>query len=129
MILSLYITNNGEVEMRNGGLTFYLPKGFSTDTPFNKNVKLIEIGKQMDTFNYDNQKVVDVLKSKIESIYDFNLDLKFIINFAIEESKITNEIINFYKKILHNKTTIYLTNNINYAGIENFIFYNSNGFG
>ena len=126
MILSLYITNNGEVEMRNGGLTFYLPKGFSTDTPFNKNVKLIEIGKQMDTFNYDNQEAVDVLKNKIESIYDFNLELKFIINFAIEESKITNEIINFYKKILHNKPAIYLTNNINYAGIENFIFYNSN---
>ena len=126
MILSLYITNNGEVEMRDGGLTFYLPKGFSTDTPFSKNVKLIEIGKQMDTFNYDNPKLVDALKNKIESIYDFNLQLKFIINFAIEESKITNEITNFYKKILHNKPIIYLTNNINYVGVDNFIFYNSN---
>ena len=126
MITALYISNNGEVEMRNGGLTFYLPKGFSTGTPYNKNVKLIEIGKQMDTFNYDNPAAVAALKNKIESIYDFNLELKFIINFAIEESKITNEIINFYKKILHNKPTIYLTNNINYIGLDDFIFYNSN---
>jgi len=126
MMKALYITNNGEVELRDGGLVFYLPKGFSTDSPFNKNVKLIEIGKPMDTFNYNNQAAVDALQNKIESIYDFNLELKFIINFAVDESKITDEIINFYKKILHNKPTIYLTNNINYAGVENFIFYNPN---
>lgn len=126
IVSALYITNNGEVEIRNGGLSFYLPKGFTTNTPFDKNVRLIEIGKPMDTFRYNNPLEADALKAKIESIYDFNLDLKFIINFALEESKITDDIINFYKKILHNKPTIYLTNNISYAGVKDFIFYNPN---
>lgn len=126
MIRALYITNNGDIEMRDGGLVYYLPKGFSTNTPFNKNVKIIEISKSMDTFDYNNPISVDRLKNKIESIFDFNSELKFIVNFAIEESKITNDIINFYKKILHNKPIICLTNNINYLGEDGFIFYNPN---
>lgn len=125
-MIALYISNNGETEIRDGGLTFYLPKGFSTNSPFSKNVKLIEIGKPMDTFNYNSQTSVDKLKSKIESIYDFNSDLRFIVNFAIEESNITEDALNFYKEILHNKPTIYLTNNIEYIGKKNFIFYNPN---
>ena len=125
-MIALYISNNGETEIRDGGLTFYLPKGFSTNSPFNKNLRLIEIGKPMDTFNYSNQAATDKLKSKIESIYDFNCDLKFIINFAIEESNITEDALNFYKEILHNKPTLYLTNNIEYIGKKNFIFYNPN---
>jgi hypothetical protein len=123
---SLYIFGNGETELRDGALVFYLPKGFSTNSPFNRNVKLIEISKSMDTFDYNNQTSVDRLINKLESIYDFNSELKFIINFAIEESKFTNDIINFYKKIVKGKPILFLTNNINYLGEDGFVFYNPN---
>jgi hypothetical protein len=125
-LTALYIFNNGETEIRDGGLVFYLPRGFSTNTPFDKNVKLIEISKSMDSFDYNNQILVNRLRDKIESIYDFNSDIRFIINFAIEESKNTNGIINFYKTLLHNKPLIFLTNDINYLGKDGFIFYNPN---
>ena len=126
MVRALYIHNNADTEIRDGGLVFYLPIGFTSTTAFNKNVKLIEVGKSMDTFNYNNPLYVNKLISKIESLYDFDSDLRFIINFGIEESIITNDIINFYKKILHNKTILYLTNNINYLAEPNFILYNNN---
>ena len=126
MVRALYIHNNADTEIRDGGLVFYLPIGFTSTTAFNKNVKLIEVGKSMDTFNYNNPLYVNKLISKIESLYDFDSDLRFIINFGIEESIITNDIINFYKKILHNKPILYLTNNINYLAEPNFILYNNN---
>jgi hypothetical protein len=126
MVKALYIHNNADTEIRDGGLVFYLPIGFTSTTPFNKNVKLIEVGKSMDTFDYKNQLSINKLISKIESLYDFNSDLRFIINFGIEESRLTSDIINFYKKILHNKPILYLTNNINYLGEKNFILYNNN---
>ena len=126
MVKALYIHNNADTEIRDGGLVFYLPIGFTSTTAFNKNVKLIEIGKSMDTFNYNNPTYVNKLVSKIESLYDFDSDLRFIINFGIEESIVTDDIINFYKKILHNKPILYLTNNINYLVEPNFILYNNN---
>ena len=126
MMKSLYIFGNGETEIRDGALVYYLPKGFSTSSPFNRNVKLIEIGKSMDAFDYNNQARVDRLKNKIESLYDFNSELRFIINFAIEESRFTNDIIDFYKKIFKNTPILFLTNNINYLGENGFIFYNPN---
>jgi hypothetical protein len=126
MIPALYISEKGETEIRNGGLVFSLPKGFTTSTPFNKNVKLIEVGKPMDSFDYLNSHLVSKLKSKIDSLYNFDTPLKFIINFAVEESRLTNDIIKFYKELFHNRPIIFLTNNISYLGQENFIFYNTN---
>lgn len=126
MIPALYISERGETEIRDGGLVFALPKGFTSSTPFNRNLKLIEVGKSMDSFDYLNSNLVSKLKNKIDSLYDFNYPLKFIINFAIEESRITNDIVKFYKELFHNRQIIFLTNNISYLGQENFIFYNNN---
>jgi len=126
MLPSLYISDRGKTEIRNGGLVFSLPKGFTSSTPFNRNVKLIEVGKSMDSFDYLNSHLVSTLKSKIDSLYNFDNPLKFIVNFAVEESKITNDIIKFYKELFHNRPILFLTNNISYLGQENFIFYNTN---
>jgi hypothetical protein len=126
MLPALYITDNGETTIRDGAIVFVLPKGFTSNTPFNRNIKLIEIGKSMDTFNYNNPILVAKIKNKIESSYNFDTPLKFIINFASEESELTNDIVKFYKEILHKKPILFLTNNINYLGEDNFIFYNTN---
>jgi hypothetical protein len=126
MLPALYIRDNGETEIRDGAVVFTLPKGFTSSTPFNRNIKLIEIGKSMDTFNYNNPLLVAKIKNKIESLYNFDNPLKFVINFAVEESELTNDIVKFYREILHKKPILFLTNNINYLGEENFILYNTN---
>jgi hypothetical protein len=126
MIPALYISERGETEIRDGGIIFALPKGFTSSTPFNRNLKLVEVGKSMDSFDYLNSNLVSKLKNKIDSLYDFKSPLKFIINFAIEESRLTNDIVKFYKELFHNRQIIFLTNNISYLGQENFIFYNNN---
>ena len=126
MLPSLYISDKGQTEIRDGGLVFSLPKGFTSSTPFNRNVKLIEVGKPMDSFDYLNPHLVSTLKSKIDSLYNFDNPLKFIVNFAVEESRVTNDIIKFYKELFHNRPILFLTNNIAYLGQENFIFYNTN---
>jgi hypothetical protein len=126
MLPSLYISDKGQTEIRDGGLVFSLPKGFTSSTPFNRNVKLVEVGKPMDSFDYLNHHLVSTLKSKIDSLYNFDTPLKFIVNFAVEESRVTNDIIKFYKELFHNKPILFLTNNIAYLGQENFIFYNTN---
>ena len=126
MLSALYISGQGDTEIRDGGLIFSLPKGFTSSTPFNRNIKLIEIGKSMDTFNYNSPALVSKLKNKIDSLYNFDMPLRFVVNFAIEESELNNDIRNFYKELLHKKQILFLTNNINYLGEENFIFYNTN---
>jgi hypothetical protein len=126
MLPSLYISDKGQTEIRDGGLVFSLPKGFTSSTPFNRNVKMIEVGKAMDAFDYNNSYLVSTLKNKVDSLYDFNNTLKFIVNFAVEESRVNNDIIKFYKELFHNKPILFLTNNINYLGEDNFIFYNTN---
>jgi hypothetical protein len=42
---SLYIGDfyNGNIEIRNGGLVFSMPQNFTSTSPYNKNVRLVEI--------------------------------------------------------------------------------------
>lgn len=126
MMQSLYIGDNGNTEFRNGGLVFILPQSFTSNSPYNRNVRLIEIGKSMDHFNYSNPISVQKLKDKIDSIFDFNQDLKFVLNFAGEESIVDDTIFEFYKELLHNKKILLLTNNAKFLGRDNHIFYNCN---
>lgn len=126
MLSGIYISGNGDTEVRDCGLVFSLPKGFTSSTPYNKNVRFIEIGKSMDTFNYNNPALISKLKNKIDSIYNFDIPLRFIVNFAIEESEVNNDIVKFFRELLHMKPILFLTNNINYLGREDFIFYNAN---
>ena len=128
MMQSLYIGDfyNGNIEIRNGGLVFSMPQNFTSTSPYNKNVRLVEIGKSMDHFNYDNVVSVQKLKDNINSIFDFTQDLKFVLNFAIEESIVDDTIFNFYKELFHYKEILLLTNNARFLGRDNHIFYNPN---
>lgn len=129
MLQSIYISGNGNVELRNGSLNYKIRTNLRENPlPSSSNrVCLIEIGKDMDYFNINNviskQNLEANLKSKIN-----RTDLRYIINFAIEESVVNKRLIAFIKEILNipDSHLLIVTNNMDYISESNYVWYNSN---
>lgn len=127
MLQSLYISNNGNIESRVGSLNYTVSDHLRKNLPSSNNVCVIEIGKDMDYFNLNHISAKQNLESNLKSKIN-RTDLRYIINFAVEESIVNKRLITFIKEILNipDSHILIITNDINYISEPGYVWYNSN---
>jgi hypothetical protein len=128
MIPGIYIDNTLQPTISQGGLVLSFPKMSEIrNIPVSKDFRLIQISKSIDQVVFNETNSLKLTKN-LSELFDISKQYKYIINFATEEVLLDEAEINYFKNTL-NGQILFLTNNVEYFGREDFLIYNGNNHG
>jgi len=126
MLEGIHIDFNLNLEIGPCGVNARVPTGVTIDKKFDTSLRLIEIPKGFDTFNFFSDQYKDRFTLNFKKLLGDDLSkYKFLISFYREEASTTKDKINFFTNLFKDGKILFITTNIEEYQENKVLFLNN----
>lgn len=121
----MFIDNDLSIRLETAGLNHQVPRGVGVSTKLNPDIRFITISKSLDWVNFADSEFEKLNNNLINILGEDFTKYKFVLLFELQESLLTKDRINFFKKLLRGSKCLFVTVNLEEC-IPNEVVYLNN---